>query len=228
MKIGVLGAGRMAAALVPLWVEAGHQVMLAGRAEDGAAALADEVGATHGTLADAAAFGDATLLGVLYAGVDWTLRASGADNGVLRGRVLIDITNTTDTTTFLPRTPPGEAIAEHIAQRTGADVVKTLHLVHGATYAERARFAGAPLVVPMAGSATAKAIAAQLIRDLGCEPLDAGELAQARNLEAMAAVVIRQLFTGAPALSAFQWQLGSPTQVGPTDQQAVSAGRRSR
>lgn len=208
MKIGVLGAGRMAAALVPGWIAAGHEVMVGGRNESRARLVAQTAGATWATLAEAAAFGDATLLAVLYAGVESTLHAAGCDDGVLRGRVLVDITNTVDLETYLPRTPTDSSCAEQIAERTGADVVKTLHQVHGAVFAERAHFAGAPLVVPMAGSERAKGVAGELIRDVGGVPLDAGDLVQARNLEAMAIVVIRQLFTGAPPLSAFQWTVG--------------------
>lgn len=209
MRIGILGAGRMAAALAPAWVEAGHDVMIGGRTLSGAVALADRVGAATGSLEQAATYGDVVLLAVLYDGVDATLSAAGADSGTLRGRVLIDITNPVDTTTFLIRTPPGISVAEQIAERTGARVVKALHQVHGAVYLERARYGGAPLIVPTAGESGAKAVVAPLIRDLGAEPLDVGELAQARNLEAMAAIVIRQLFTGAQPLSAFQWQVGT-------------------
>lgn len=211
MRIGVLGAGRMAAALVPGWVAAGHEVLVGGRREDRAREVAEAAGAGWASLAEAAAFGAVTMLAVLYAGVEPTLKAAGADDGVLRGRVLIDITNTVDRQTYLTRTPPGVSVAEQIAERTGADVVKALHQVHGAVFSERAAFAGAPLVVPMAGSERAKATASELIRDLGCVPLDAGDLSQARNLEAMAAIVVRQLFTGAPPLSAFQWTVGSPS-----------------
>lgn len=208
MRIGVLGAGRMAAALVPGWVSAGHDVLVAGRTPSRAAAVAEQAGARSGSLADAATFGDVTLLAVLYAGVDATLHAAGADDGTLRGRVLVDITNQVDTETFLLRNPE-LSIAEQIAQRTGADVVKALHQVHGAVFAERARYGDHPLVVPMAGSQHAKSVAAGLIRDLAAEPLDAGDLRQARNLEAMAAVVVRQLFGGADPLSAFQFMTGA-------------------
>lgn len=212
MRIGVLGAGRMAAALVPGWVAAGHDVMVAGRTDARAVELAEKCGARSGTLAEAASFGEATLLAVLYAGVDSTLRAAGGDDGTLRGRVLIDITNQVNRQTFLLHTPE-LSIAEQIAQRTGADVVKALHQVHGEVFAKHARFAGARLAVPMAGSERGKAVVAPLIRDLGAEPLDAGELEQARNLEAMAAVVVRQLFGGADPLSVFQWQVGTAEQA---------------
>src|SRR5947209_9134788 len=132
MRIGILGAGRMAGALAPAWVEAGHDVLIGGRTDSEAAALADRVGADAGSLEHAAKFGDVVLLAVLYDGVDATLAAAGADRGTLRGQVLIDITNPVDTTTFLLRTPPGTSVAEHIAANSGARVVKALHQVHGA------------------------------------------------------------------------------------------------
>lgn len=53
MRIGVLGAGRMAAALVSGWVSAGHDVLVAGRAPSRAAAMAEQTGARSGSLADA-------------------------------------------------------------------------------------------------------------------------------------------------------------------------------
>lgn len=210
MRIGILGAGRMATALAPGWVAAGHDVMVSGRTPAKTEQVAAAVAATHGTLAEAAAFGDVTVLAVLYAGVHDTLRDAGADKGVLRGRVLLDITNPINTETFLLYTPSGLSIAEEIAESTGADVVKTLHQAHGDVFIHRARYADAPLIVPMAGSEAAKAVAATLIADLGAQPLDAGDLRQARNLEAMTAVVVRQLFNGADPLSAFQWQTGQP------------------
>jgi len=45
--------------------------------------------------------------------------------------------------------------------------------------------------------------AVHLIADLGAEPLDAGDLSQARHLEAMAIVIIRLLFSGYDPHSAF-------------------------
>ena len=158
-----------------------------------------------------ATFGDVTVLAVLYAGVHDTLRDAGAGRAVLRGRVLLDITNPINTETFLLLTQSGLSIAEEIAESTGADVVKALHQVHGDVFVRRARFSDTPLVVPMAGSEQAKSVVAPLIGDLGADPLDAGDLRQARNLEAMTAVVVRQLFHGADPLSAFQWQIGQPT-----------------
>lgn len=212
MKIGVLGAGRMTEALVPFWIAAGHDVMIGGRTPGRAAALAERLGARAGTLREAAEFADVAMIAVLYAGVDETLREAG---DALRGKPLIDVTNPVETERFTLVTPPGASIAEEIAARTGARVVKTLHHVHFHVYMQRARYAGRPLVVPVAADdEEAKALVFGLVRDVGAEPFDAGGLEQAHNLEAMAAVIIRLLWTGAaPALSALQLIEGLPAEA---------------
>ncbi len=43
----------------------------------------------------------------------------------------------------------------------------------------------------------------RLVSGLGCEPLDVGDLRQARHLEAMAIVIIRLLFSGYDPYSVF-------------------------
>ena len=122
------------------------------------------------------------------------------------------------------RTPSkAHALAEHLAATTGARVVKALHQVHFHVWQQRARYDDRPLVVPIAGDADAKEIVAPLVRDAGAEPLDAGGLEQAHNLEAMAAVIIRLLWNGAPPLSAFQLTVGEPTSPAPAGAAARSA-----
>jgi hypothetical protein len=72
-------------------------------------------------------------------------------------------------------------------------------------------FNGSPLAVPFAGSDEGKDIARKLIEDTGCVPLDAGDLSQARHLEAMAIVVVRLLFGGYdPASPSHR---GEPTDI---------------
>jgi predicted dinucleotide-binding enzyme len=66
--------------------------------------------------------------------------------------------------------------------------------------------------LPIAGDDDAKAIVADLVRDSGAEPVDAGGLDQAHNLEAMAAVIIRLLTAGADPLSGFQLTVGVPAR----------------
>ena len=55
-------------------------------------------------------------------------------------------------------------------------------------------------------------MAERLIADLGCEPLDAGDLPQGRHLEAMAIVIIRLLFGGYDPYSVFAFV--SPGRTG--------------
>ena len=99
-------------------------------------------------------------------------------------------------------------MAEEVAAGTGARVVKALNLAHAEVWQQRARYHGRPLTVPIAGDDAAKEPVATLVRDVGAEPLDAGGLEQAHHLEAMAAVIIRLLFSGADERSAFQLEVG--------------------
>jgi predicted dinucleotide-binding enzyme len=208
MKIGVLGAGRMAEGLVPHWLAAGHDVMIGGRTPAKAAALAERLGARSGSLREAAEFGEAIFLAVLSAGVESTLRDAGAADDVLRGKVLIESTNAIEHERLTVTTGPGSSVSEQISAATGARVAKAFNQVHFDVWRRRARYAGEPLVVPVAGDAEAKAVATELVRDAGAEPLDAGGLDHAYELEAMAAVIIRLLFAGADPLSAFQLMVG--------------------
>lgn len=209
MKIGVLGAGRMAEALVPRWLEAGHEVLIGGRTVHKATALAERLGARGGGLREAAEFGDVVLLAVLYPGIDATLQGAGAEDGTLTGKPLLDCNNPVETERFTLETHGGSSLAETVAHRTGARVVKALNLVHAEVWKQRARYHGRPLVVPIAGDDAAKEPVATLVRSLGAEPLDAGGLEHAHHLEAMAAVIIRLLYAGADQLSAFQLEVGA-------------------
>jgi 8-hydroxy-5-deazaflavin:NADPH oxidoreductase len=209
VKIGVLGAGRMAAALVPHWLLAGHDVLIGGRTVPKAIALAERLGARGGGLREAAEFSDVVVLAVLYPGLQATLDGAGAEDGTLAGKPLLDCNNPVETERFTLDTHAGSSLAEKVAASTGARVVKALNLAHAEVWKQRARYHGRPLMVPIAGDDAAKEPVARLVRDAGGEPLDAGGLEQAQHLEAMAAVIIRLLFAGADELSAFQFEVGA-------------------
>jgi predicted dinucleotide-binding enzyme len=198
----------MTEALVPHWLRAGHEVMIGGRTPAKAEELAHRLDARAGTLREAAEFGEVVFLAVLHAGVQPTLRDAGAANGVLRGKVLIESTNAIDER-MMVTTGPGTSISEQIAAVTQARVAKAFNQVHAEVWSRAARYAGEPQLVPIAGDPDAKLIVSRLIRDAGGEPLDAGALEHAHELEAMAAVVIRLLVGGADPLSAFQFVVGS-------------------
>ena len=203
MKIGVLGAGMMTESLAAGWVRAGHDVLIGGRTPEKAAALPARIVARAGTLREAAEFGDAVLVAVRREGLEETIAAAG---GALAGKPVIDCGNAVDVTDFSQVTyQDGTSMAEEIARLApGAHVVKAFNQAQASVWAmDPPAFDGRPLAVPYAGAEEGKAAARTLITDLGAEPLDAGDLRQARNLEAMAIVIIRLLFSGYDPHSVF-------------------------
>jgi 8-hydroxy-5-deazaflavin:NADPH oxidoreductase len=206
MKIGVLGAGMMTEALASGWVRAGHEVLVGGRTLDKAVELAQRIGARAGSLREAAEFGEVILVAVRLAGLEETLRAAGALYQTLAGKTLIDCGNAVNVADFSQvRFAGGRSMAEEVARLApGAHVVKAFNQAHADVWRMTPpSFDDRPLAVPIAGDEEGKAIVSVLIKDLGAEPLDAGDLTQARHLEAMAIVVIRLLFSGYDPLSVF-------------------------
>jgi predicted dinucleotide-binding enzyme len=214
IRIGTLGAGMMAEALAGQWVRAGHEVMVGGRSPGKAADLARRIGARAGTLAEAAAFGDAILLAVRGGGLVATLEQAGAADGALAGKTVIDCGNAVDVSDFSLVTWDGKSLAEqaqHLAP--GSHVVKAFNLAHAKVWQMAPpAFDGRALAVPFAGDDEGRKVASRLIADLGGEPLDAGDLRQARHLEAMAIVIIRLLFSGYDPYSVFAFV--SPGRTG--------------
>jgi len=96
-------------------------------------------------------------------------------------------------------------MAEEVARLSpGAHVVKAFNQAEAAVWRTRPPlFDDRPLAVPIAGDQAGKATARALITDLGAEPLDVGDIKQARHLEAMAIIVIHLLFSGYDPLSVF-------------------------
>jgi predicted dinucleotide-binding enzyme len=217
MRIGILGTGNMAQALGAQWARAGHEVLVGGRDEERAAALAARIGsaridsgrigsgridsaridsgridsARSGTLRDAAQHGrdGAVLLAVPY-GAAVAMVADLAD--ALRGRVLIDCTNPV-APGFVLATTGGASAAERIAAAApGASVVKAFNLCHESVWRRTPPvFDGRPLAVPLCGDdAPALDTVRHLVRDLGCTPVNGGGLDRAGLLEATAALLI--------------------------------------
>jgi 8-hydroxy-5-deazaflavin:NADPH oxidoreductase len=90
MKIGLIGTGRVGSNLARRWADAGHDVLVSfSRDPERLRDSARQVGATAGSVADAAAFGD-----VIVVSVPWrTLDQVASEAGSLWGKILIDTTN---------------------------------------------------------------------------------------------------------------------------------------
>ncbi|MFE3754879.1 NADPH-dependent F420 reductase [Nocardia tengchongensis] len=204
MRIGILGAGQMARALGGGWAAAGHEIVVGARTSAAAAAAAAEIGpgARPATIAEAASFGDATLLAVPVPALDEILTAH---RETFADRILIDCTNAfaPDTGGFGLSEP---AVAERIsASAPGARVVKAFNLLAAEVWAGPDReFEGRPLTVALCGDdAAAVAAVAGLAEDLKLRPVPAGGLGRARYLEATAAFVVGLWFTGHDARAMF-------------------------
>ena len=76
-------------------------------------------------------------------------------------------------------------------------------MCHHAVWAAVPLYGGRRLQMSYCGSEAAKERVRDLITQAGVDPVDAGDLSQARHLEAMGIVMIRALIAGAPTLSAF-------------------------
>ena len=218
MNIGILGAGRMTKALAEKWIAAGHDVCISGRTSDKAEALANELGpqATFGTFQEAVAFGDTLLIAVRHEGVVSTLEQAGASTGSFQGKVLIDCSNPVEIENFTLVGNEKNSMAERIQTTAkGATVVKAFNLCEAQVWEMKPpSFDDRKLVVPYcADTDTAASIGSRLITDVGCQPMLLGDLRYARHLEAMAAIVISQLFSGVDPHSVFNWITPNPEAI---------------
>ncbi|MFE2288685.1 NADPH-dependent F420 reductase [Streptomyces sp. NPDC059443] len=200
MRIGILGTGSLATALGGAWVRAGHAVHIGGRDTAAAARTAQLIGAAgHGTLAEAAAHGEAVL-----AAVPADVAADVVGPLDLTGRVLLDCT------VPMARGEAGPVLTDHGAHRLaeaapGAHLVKVFGLVHESIWTmDKPSFEGAPLAVPFCtDSPEAVRVTTALITGMGCTPLPCGGLDRATLLEATAVLAIGVWWQGGETRFAF-------------------------
>ncbi|MGK4596723.1 NADPH-dependent F420 reductase [Amycolatopsis sp. w19] len=191
MRIGIFGAGGMAAALGGQW--SGHDVMVAARDQ----AKAAKISARVGTWAETARASDVILLALPAASVLEVLAAAGN----LDGKVLIDCTNAVGPGAVL--TVPDQA-ARIAAAAPGAHVVKAFNLCEVDVWRMTPPvFGGRPLAVPLCGAPEAVEVVSSLVRDLGCTPLNAGGLDRAGLMEATMAFMVGLWFDGHDAQACF-------------------------
>lgn len=210
MKIGFVGYGNMAQELSRRWATT-HEVFIGGRNTSSAADLAEEIHASgSGTTADAVRFGDVIVLATPANAVENAIESAGGAER-FAGKVLVDINNPVNVpggphdnpgAHYLPRLFDEGSLAEHIAGLVpDCHVVKAFNMCQASVWAmDPPIFDGRKLTALYCGDdAAAKAKIAELIGELGCEPVDVGALRYARLLEASAAIVIKFLFAGRDA-----------------------------
>ncbi len=182
-KIGLIGSGNVGSNLGRVWAQAGYQVMFSSKDLDADRKLAAQIGAnaSAGTPQQAAAFGDVVVMAVPYGALP-ELGKSLA--GELKGKVVIDCSN--------PFPQRDGAIADE-ARAQGAGVVSA-RLLPGARIVRAFNAIGAARMgavhetpgrvgMPMAGDdKQAIAIATQLVRAIGFEPVLVGGLNMGKYL----------------------------------------------
>lgn len=206
MKIAFIGYGSMARALSKRWADK-HEVFIGGRNAERAAELAREINAAgSGSSADAVSFGEAVVIATPGTAVESAIESVGA--AAFSGKIIIDINNPVSipedpanmaTADYLPQVFDEGSLAERIATLApGAHVVKAFNTCHASVWEmDPPEFDGRPLAGLYCGNDDdAKKAVAGLIADLGCDPVDVGELKYARLLEAVASMVIKFLFSG--------------------------------
>ena len=192
MRIGMLGTGMVGATVGRRLVETGHEVRMGSRTAGGATAKAwvssVGAGASEGTFADAAAFGEVVVNATGGLVSIEALTAAGADN--LAGKPLLDVSNPLDFSGGFPPTVvqnDGRSVGEQIqAAFPSARVVKTLNTMNADVMVHPRSLPGHHSVFVAGDDADAKTVAASLLRGFGWaedEIVDAGGITAARGLE---------------------------------------------
>ncbi|WP_329106744.1 NAD(P)-binding domain-containing protein [Micromonospora sp. NBC_01699] len=180
MHIGIIGAGSVGATLARRLAAAGHEIAIANAS--GPQNLRDLVGElghrSHAVSpSEAARFGDVVIVAVPFGRYDELPTAE------LKGKPVMDTGNyTPERDGEYPdleqdRVTSSELVQQHLR---GANVVKAFNTLHAEHMRDHARQSSAQerYGIPMSGDdPKAKRAVADLIEELGFQPVDAGDLA---------------------------------------------------
>jgi NADPH-dependent F420 reductase len=191
MNVTIIGAGNMGRGIGTRLVAGGHSVTFVDANPETAEKAAADVKASakKNAKVSTASLGDAELGDVVVLAVWYGTNIEIAQQlGVkLAGKVVVDIANPLNSTYDDLATAPDSSSAEDVARAiaSGAKVVKAFNTTYAGTLLA-GEVAGQPLDVFIAGDdADAKSMVAELVRDGGMRPIDAGPLSRARQIEGM-------------------------------------------
>ena len=212
MRIGILGSGLMGGKLGTIWARAGHEVVFSySHSEQKLKKLArDAKGkARAGTPRQAAQEADAILLAVHWSRVDDVLQQAGD----VSGKVMVSCSlpmNADDSDLVIAHTSSGaEALAKKLPKARVVSAFGTVPSEVLFDVFEARRRATKPSLVYCGDDASSKQVAAQLIRDVGFDPVDAGPLRIARYTEPFTLLIAQLAYEGdqGPELAyRFEWR----------------------
>jgi predicted dinucleotide-binding enzyme len=187
-RVGILGSGNVGQTLGAGFVELGAEVKIGSREPEKLAGWVSQqgAGASAGTFAEAAAFGEIVVVATLWSGTEHALRL--ADPANFAGKVVIDVTNPLDF--VAPGKPPRLALGNtdsggEQVQRwlPGARVVKAFNTV-GAPHMVHPQFPGGPPDMFYCGDdEAAKKTVAKICTAFGWDTIDVGGIEGARVIE---------------------------------------------
>lgn len=193
MRIAIVGTGSVGAALARGLAGKGHAVTLGSRdpTAEPVSALAAETGSRALLPQEAVADADLVILALPWVAVE----AAVAGLGDLSGKVVIDCTNPLGRVEgglglTLGHTTSGGEVLQRLLP--AARVVKTLNQVGAEIMARNGHLPHRPVMFMAGNDADAKTQVAVLLRELGFDPLDAGDITRSRLLEPFALLWINQ------------------------------------
>jgi 8-hydroxy-5-deazaflavin:NADPH oxidoreductase len=190
MNVTIIGPGNMGRAIGTRAAAAGHSVTFVGRSDEHAQEAVQDVKSLVKDSARVSAarldnvnLGDIVVLALWYGTNKEVARQLGDK---LNGKVVVDIANPLNSSYDNLATAPDSSSAEEVAKAApGAKVVKAFNTTYAGTL-RAGQVDGQPLDIWIAGDdADTKNKVAQLVKDAGMRPIDAGPLSRARQIEAM-------------------------------------------
>ena len=187
MRIGIVGAGKIGSTLAKLWVQAGHELLIASRHPEGLKSLVESLGsrAASGTPVAAAEFGEVVMLTVPLKAIPDLARSLGK---TLAGKIVLDTGNAYahrdgDLARVASQDPSGSA-GWAAAMFPGSRWVKAFNTVYFKTLETEARRADDRVGIPLASDdPAALETASTLVRDAGFDPVVVGTLARGKEFE---------------------------------------------
>jgi 8-hydroxy-5-deazaflavin:NADPH oxidoreductase len=217
MRVGILGSGLMGAKLGTIFAHAAHEVVFSyARSEQKLKRLAREAkgNARPGTPREATQETDAVFLAVHWSRIDDVLKQAGD----LSRKVIVTCSlpmNADSTDLVVAHTSSGaEELAKMIPKALVVSAFNTVPSEVLFDVYEAKRKASRPSLVYCGDDSSSKRVAAELIRDAGFDPVDAGPLRIARYTEAFALLIAQLAYegTGGPQL-AYRFERFPPTRA---------------
>jgi predicted dinucleotide-binding enzyme len=184
MDVTIIGTGNMARGVGRRVREGGHRLTVVGKDAEAAQEVASELGGDVTTAVSGDPIeGDVVVLAVYYADARAAVEQY---RDQLAGKTVVDITNPVNETYDALVVPPDGSATQELAQLApDGRFVKAFNTTFANTLTT-GEVAGQPLDVLIAGDDEgAKDAVATLVRDGGLNPIDAGPLQRARELEAL-------------------------------------------